>query len=106
MIWAALSSPHLKCERGLVRYDAPHRLALSYVWLLPSGGLTGIARTLAGGWELSGSTIFQSGAPYTINAPLARPNGDAAVRPLLVGDWRIPEQTWERSSIRSLCDAG
>jgi hypothetical protein len=96
LIWAALSSPHLKCERGLALYDAPHRLALSYVWLLPSGGLRGIARTLAGGWELSGSTIFQSGAPYTITASLARPNGGAAVRPLLVGDWRIPEQTWER----------
>src|SRR5207244_12468594 len=55
-----------------------------------------IAGSVIGGWQRTGSTILQSGAPYTITAPLARPNGDAAVRPLLVGDWRIPQSTWER----------
>ena len=86
----------LKCERSPALYDVPHRFALSYVWMTPSGGLQGISRAVFGGWELSGSTIFQSGAPYTILAPLALPNGDAAVRPLLVGDWNVPEKTWER----------
>ncbi|PYV82711.1 MAG: hypothetical protein DMG05_27635, partial [Acidobacteria bacterium] len=32
----------------------------------------------------------------TITAPLALPNGDAAVRPNLVGDWHVSEKTWER----------
>jgi hypothetical protein len=86
----------LKCERSPALYDVAHRVALSYVWMTPSGGLRGVSRTILGGWELSGSTIFQSGAPYTIIAPLALPNGDASVRPLLVGDWHVPDKTWER----------
>jgi hypothetical protein len=86
----------LKCERSPALYDVPHRFALSYVWMAPSFGLHGIPHAILGGWQLSGSTIFQSGAPYTILAPLALPNGDAQVRPLLVGDWNVPEKTWER----------
>jgi hypothetical protein len=85
----------LVCEKALALFDAPHRFALSYVWMIP-GSMKGISGAVLGGWELSGTTIFQSGAPYTIRAPQARPNGDGAIRPLLVGDWRLPEKTWER----------
>lgn len=85
----------LKCEKAPALYDVPHRLALSYVWLIPSGALHSVAAKLIGGWQLSGTTTFASGTPYTIAASQARPNGDSAVRPLLVGDWRVPK-TWDR----------
>jgi hypothetical protein len=86
----------LRCEKGPALFDVPHRFVLTYIWQIPSGTLKGFARHAFGGWELSGTTVFQGGAPYTVRAPLARPNGDAAVRPILVGDWRVPEMTWER----------
>src|SRR4030095_10200772 len=68
----------LKCEKGPALFDATHRFSLSYVWLVPSGNLRGVAGQIIGGWQLSGTTTFQSGSPYTITAPLAHPNGDAA----------------------------
>src|SRR5262249_43022805 len=38
----------LKCEKGLALYDVPHRLVLSYVWLVPSGNLRGPAKPILG----------------------------------------------------------
>jgi hypothetical protein len=86
----------LRCEKGPALFDAPHRFVLSYVWISPTGGLRGILRQAFGAWQISGSTSFQSGTPYTILAPLAKFNGDGTIRPLVVGDWEVPEKTWER----------
>jgi len=58
---------NLKWSRGDSDFDRPHRLAVSYVWNLPffshSQGWQEVALK---GWALSGITIIQSGAPFTV----------------------------------------
>lgn len=54
-------------SRGLSDFDRPQRLVVSYVYDLPfKRNATGMTRTLLGGWQVSGVTIFQSGLPFTI----------------------------------------
>ncbi len=57
----------LNDSRGLSDFDRTHRLAVSYRYELPffksSEGLT---RTLLAGWAVSGITIIQSGAPFSV----------------------------------------
>jgi len=55
----------LSLDRGPSDYDRTHRLVISYIWDLP-GFKNGLANKILGGWELSGVTSFQSGAPFTI----------------------------------------
>ena len=53
--------------RGLSSYDARHRVVLSYGYELPwfrtQRGLLG---KVAGGWQITGVSVFQSGTPYTV----------------------------------------
>jgi len=57
----------LKNSRGLSDFDRPHRLSVSYRYDLPfykdTAGVKGI---LLKGWAVSGITIFQSGAPFSV----------------------------------------
>jgi hypothetical protein len=57
----------LRNERAVSLFDRPHRGVLTYVfetpWFRSQRGLGG---HLLGGWELSGVTTFESGAPYTV----------------------------------------
>jgi len=45
----------------------PHRLTFNYNWDLPFGQHTGIAGRLVNGWNLSGVTTIQVGAPLNVN---------------------------------------
>jgi outer membrane receptor protein involved in Fe transport len=58
-------------------FDRPHRLAVSYIWEIP-GPDSGILGQVAGGWQLSGVTTGQSGAPFTIFTNVDS-NGDANI---------------------------
>jgi hypothetical protein len=51
-------------ERGNSSFDRRHRLAISYVWVLPSPD-TGAARALFGNWQFNGFFTYQSGQPFT-----------------------------------------
>ncbi|MEJ7607266.1 MAG: hypothetical protein WKF37_13625, partial [Bryobacteraceae bacterium] len=77
-------------DRGVLGEDRTHVLAVSSVWNLPDFGTTGFARTLVGGWELSGIFYATSGAPLTVRAGQDRSlfgqNLDTAD---LVGDPRL-----------------
>lgn len=54
-------------SRGLSDFDRTHRLVVSYRWELPFfANETGAKRVLLDGWSVSGITIFQSGAPFSI----------------------------------------
>jgi hypothetical protein len=59
-------------QYGKVSFDRTHILAVSYTlaspWFRSEKGITGQA---LGGWELSGITRYQSGAPLTITATTA-----------------------------------
>jgi len=48
-------------------FDRPHRLTVSYVYDLPFfANTSGLVHGVLGGWGISGETIFQSGAPFSI----------------------------------------
>jgi len=49
-------------QRGLSDFDRPHRLAATYSYDLP-GPSRGLLKTLAGGWNVSGTAIAQSSLP-------------------------------------------
>ena len=59
--------PHGTYDRGLSAQDRRQRLALSYVYDVPSWkNLPGFADRIVNGWELAGTTAFQTGAPGNV----------------------------------------
>jgi len=56
-----------RAMRGLSSYDTRHRFVVSYGYELPwyrqQRGLIG---RVAGGWQITGTTTFQSGQPFTV----------------------------------------
>lgn len=51
---------------GLAGYDRTNRFVVAYVYALPAPGHAGaLLRGVAGGWQLNGTSIFQSGKPMT-----------------------------------------
>ncbi len=64
---------NLRLERGPSNFDIRHRAVITYVMDVPMGpghrlfGWNNIFnRELLGGWQVSGITTFQSGAPFTV----------------------------------------
>jgi hypothetical protein len=58
-------------DYGEATYDRTHVFALNYLWAVPGSHIRNAAlRTVAGGWQLSGITRFQSGAPLSLSASL------------------------------------
>ena len=69
----AADGRNLQLERGPSSFDIRHRVSLVYVMDLPIGPghrlfgwNNGLARQLFGGWQVSGITTLQSGAPFTV----------------------------------------
>jgi hypothetical protein len=52
-------------DEGPSDADFRHKLSMSVNWRIP-GPSTGVARTIAGGWQLGTVMIAQSGAPFTV----------------------------------------
>jgi carboxypeptidase family protein len=60
-------SHNFQAEYGPADFDRTHILTLNYSWELPLfRRATGLKKSLLGGWQLSGITVFQSGAPLTV----------------------------------------
>jgi len=70
-----------KLNYGLLSYDRPQNLNISYIYQMPDAGTkyfggNKIADGFLNGWQLSGITNYQSGAPMTIGGPsFVPPNG-------------------------------
>ena len=66
-----------KLDRSVAGFDVSRKLVLLGVWDMPflrsSKSLTA---KLAGGWQLSGTGMFQSGNPMTVNSSAPWPRGD------------------------------
>ncbi len=59
--------PRVSDEKGLSAFDTPHALAVSYSYSLPfapKNNRWGLP--LLQGWQISGSTVFQSGTPFHV----------------------------------------
>ena len=60
-------SYNIKAEYGPADFDRTHILTFNYSWEVPLfKHSTGAVKALLGGWQLSGITVFQSGAPLTV----------------------------------------
>jgi hypothetical protein len=55
----------LDLDRALSDFHRAHVFTIGYIWELP-GPRSGFLGQVAGGWQLAGTTVFQSGAPYTL----------------------------------------
>jgi hypothetical protein len=57
---------NLRANKGPSVFDRPHRLTISSLYELPFlKGKGGVAERLAGGWQIGGIALFQSGAYLT-----------------------------------------
>jgi len=94
----------LKLDYGNSDYDRRHRLAINYIWNLP-GPRNGFLSQVAGGWQISGVTVIQSGAPFTITNSLDR-NGDGQTGPDRpdIGNPNAPHNT--RAVVDTTCSTG
>jgi hypothetical protein len=69
---------------GLADYDRTHVFAANYLWTLPGANMkNAFLRAVVGGWQISGITRFQSGAPASLDATL-RTGCTAGVTPCAV----------------------
>ena len=64
---------NMKAERGPSSFDIRHRAVITYVIDLPVGPGhrlfgwdNGVNRQVFGGWQISGTTTLQTGAPFTV----------------------------------------
>jgi hypothetical protein len=54
-------------NKGLSIFDQNHRVVITYLWEIP-GPKQGWRRQALGGWSIMGSTIYQSGFPFTVTS--------------------------------------
>src|SRR5207248_7770170 len=89
----------LRCERALSIFNAAHRFVSSVLYDLPIGRgrpvdlNNRVLDAVAGGWQLGGILVYQTGFPLTISANARdtsnigagfdRPNAVAGVDPVL-----------------------
>ncbi len=58
---------NLSLSRASSNFDVRHAMSLSYVYALPLfRHSSGLKRTLLGGWQWSGITVAQTGAPFSV----------------------------------------
>jgi hypothetical protein len=63
-------SHNIAAEYGPADFDRTHILSFNYSWQLPFfSGANRAVKTALGGWQISGITEFQSGAPLTVDLP-------------------------------------
>lgn len=66
-----------RLDRGIAGYDVSQKLSIVGVWEMPFlRGQRGVLPRIAGGWQLSGFGIFQTGTPLTITNSAVYPRGD------------------------------
>jgi len=94
----------LALDRGPSDYDRTHRLVVSYIWDIP-GFKEGMFKNVLGGWQLTGVTSFQSGAPFTlINGFDRNADGLATADRPDIGNPNAPHNT--RAIVSSTCSTG
>src|SRR5262245_6919887 len=97
----AADGRNLQLERGPSSFDIRHRVGFYYVINLPVGPghrlfgwNNGLARQVFGGWQVSGITTLQSGAPFTVFASSVTDISGFNLfndRPDAIGSGRLPQ---------------
>ena len=84
-----LFSPAKKGSAPLNKIDVRKRFVSSFLWEIPSPK-RGLARLLAGGWQLNGIFHISSGSPFNVVGGQDRAlTGAGTQRPNLIGDPRL-----------------
>jgi hypothetical protein len=65
-----------RLDRGLTSFDTAQKLVIVGVWAMPFFKGKSWSYRVLGGWELSGSTILQSGTPLTVGCSGSYPKCD------------------------------
>jgi len=102
----ALPNPFVTSyNKGSGGFDRRHIFNASYVYALPFArhSSSALARTIIGGWGISGITVFQSGLPQNINyngTDTLGLGGDVSNRPNLTGPILYPktQKAWFNTS--------
>jgi len=61
-----VNSYNLRSNRASSNFDQRHVFTLSYIYDLPFFKGSGLTHTLLGGWQWSGITALQTGAPFSV----------------------------------------
>jgi hypothetical protein len=79
-------------DYGLSSVHRAHILNVNYIWEIPfSKNGSQVLRQMFGGWELSGVTTMQTGAPFTVTVPTdVAKIGEASSRATVIGDANLP----------------
>jgi hypothetical protein len=80
-------------DYGLSSIHRAHNFNGHFIWQMPflRNGGHALARGVLGGWDISGVVLYQSGAPFTVTAPVdAARIGTNSTRATLIGDPDLP----------------
>lgn len=79
-----------RIDRGNSSFDQRHRFVAHWIWALPAGrNGSGLAKHLAGGWQVSGIASFQTGQPFYMYDWGTLDRDGVSGRPRVAG--RLPE---------------
>lgn len=91
---------HLRADFATSNFDIRHRAVFTYVMDLPAGPghrflgwNNGVNRAIFGGWQISGITTVQSGAPFTVynNSTDFSGFNQTSDRPDVIGSGRLQQ---------------
>ena len=91
----------MRPDRSVSSYDVPHNLVMSWVYDLPMGKdklvHTGnrVVDYVIGNWQVNGIADMRTGTPVnlTVSGDIANTGNVGYMRPNVVGEWRVAEQT-------------
>ena len=60
----------MRLNRGRSRFDIRQKWAMSMIYDIPSLVDSGVGKAILGGWQVGGTTILQSGGPFSVTCSL------------------------------------
>ena len=103
---------HVADQKGPALFDTPHVLTFSYVYRLPFfAGSTGWQAAALKGWQISGTTLFQSGVAYHFHTGSDSPgfgnvDGDSQDRPNILNPSLLGKSLDNPNTVTALLGAG
>ncbi len=98
----SIQNPYnMRPDRSVTSFNVPHNAVIGWVYDLPFGrnrrfrSGNRIVDWATGDWQVNGIADFRSGNPVnvTISGDIANTGNVGYLRPNVVGDWKVPNQT-------------